>query len=109
MAEPARFMQRGLHRGAADASLRGERIDRIITDTITLDLKGDDSQDSPLSLGVVVPQAVRQFSGTAEHPPAIARRLSISRSLTLSGDEPAYHPTVDPTELGGVAGERVTP
>jgi hypothetical protein len=49
MAEPARFMQRGLHRGAADASLRGERIDRIITDTITLDLKGDDSRDSPLS------------------------------------------------------------
>lgn len=58
-------MQGGLHGGAADSGLCGERVDRVIAETITLDLKGDDTQDRALAFGVVVPQIVRERAGAA--------------------------------------------
>jgi hypothetical protein len=54
-----------LHGGAANAGPGRDRLDRQIANAMMLYFAGDDAQDRPLTLGVVVPQVVREDAGTA--------------------------------------------
>jgi hypothetical protein len=64
-------MLRRLHGGPANAGPGRDRLDRQIANAMMLDLASDDAQDGPLTLGIVVPQMVREGAGTAQHPSAV--------------------------------------
>ena len=60
VAESARLVQCGLHRGSADAGKRRDLVDRQVADAVMLDLARDDAKHGALAFRVVAPQRVGQ-------------------------------------------------
>jgi hypothetical protein len=73
--EPARFMQRVLHRRAANARQRGDLVNRKIAVAAVFDFAGDDGEHGALAFRVLAAEIWRHDGRAAERAPSVARSL----------------------------------
>jgi hypothetical protein len=104
--EPTGFVQGVLDRRSSDSCTICDFINRYVTNAVALHLEGDNAKHGTLALGEVMSQRLRQSARAAE--PALTHSalnsVSIGKTSAASpGRKPAYHPAIDPADLGGMA------